>query len=112
MTFFQGIAYMIISPIINGLACVTFFLFFQMYKYLYIHQLEQKPELDTGGMFFPLAMQHVFVGLYIQQICLTSLFFLSRGADGEANCIAEGALTIVMLFSTVGHIALSFFTEK
>lgn len=103
---------MIISPIINGLACVTFFLFFQMYKYLYIHQLEQKPELDTGGMFFPLAMQHVFVGLYIQQICLTSLFFLSRGADGEANCIAEGALTIVMLFSTVGHIALSFFTEK
>jgi len=48
---------------------------------------------DTGGLFFPKAIQHVFVGLYIQQICLTALFFL-------AKTYAEGALMVALIFFT------------
>ncbi|KAG8707762.1 hypothetical protein FRC08_000307 [Ceratobasidium sp. 394] len=63
-----GITYSIISPIINGLICVSFFLFYQVWKYLFLWQFGQPEAGDTGGLFFPKAIQHVFVGLYIQQI--------------------------------------------
>ncbi|KAJ3482345.1 hypothetical protein NLJ89_g12144 [Agrocybe chaxingu] len=64
------LGYSIISPIINGLACATFFMFYQLYKYLFLYAYQQPVETDTGGLFYPKAIQHVFVGLYIQQICL------------------------------------------
>ncbi|KAI5121706.1 hypothetical protein M0805_002099 [Coniferiporia weirii] len=95
-----SIAYMVISPIINGLAVLTFFFYFQMYKYLFLYQLEQPVERDTGGLFFPLAIQHIFVGLYIQQICLCALFFLARSPGGTASAIPEAALMVVLIFFT------------
>lgn len=63
-----------ISPVINGLACATFFLFYQLYKYLFLWVYEQNPASDTGGLFFPKALQHVFVGLYIEQVSSRFLF--------------------------------------
>lgn len=57
---------MIISPIINGLAFGTFFLLFMLYKYLFLWEYQQPT--DTGGLFFPKAIQHVFVGMYVQQV--------------------------------------------
>ncbi|CAE6423927.1 unnamed protein product, partial [Rhizoctonia solani] len=65
-----GLAYSNISPIINGLVCVAFFLSYQVWKYLFLWQFGQPEAGDTGGLFFPKAMQHTFVGLYIEQICL------------------------------------------
>ncbi|KAI1788641.1 hypothetical protein LXA43DRAFT_1024412 [Ganoderma leucocontextum] len=94
------LAYSIISPIINGLALGTFFLFYHLWKYLFLWQLDAAGGSETGGQFFPKAIQHIFVGLYIQQICLAALFFLSRNAQGEASAVPEGALTIVLLVFT------------
>lgn len=99
--FFVALAYSIISPIINGLACATFFLFFLLYKYLFLWQFDQPRSSDTGGLFFPQAIQHVFVGLYLQQICLAALFFLARNAAGNPSSIVEGALMIVLIAVTV-----------
>ncbi|KAL5521544.1 PHM7_2 [Sanghuangporus sanghuang] len=96
-----SITYSVISPIINGLACVTFFLFYQLYKYLFLYQFDQPAEHDTGGLFFPKAIQHVFTGLYLQQICLTALFFLARDASGDPSAIPQGALMIVLIVLTV-----------
>lgn len=95
-----ALAYSIISPIINGLAVLTFFLFYQMWKYLFLYQLEQPTFGDTGGLFFPKAIQHVFVGLYIQLICLAALFFLARDENKKASAVPEGALTIVLIIFT------------
>lgn len=94
-------AYSIISPVINGFAVVTFFLFYMMWKYLFLYQLDQPASGDTGGLFFPKAIQHTFVGVYIQQICLASLFFLARDEKGNASAVPEGALMIVLLALTV-----------
>lgn len=69
-----ALGYSIISPIINGLACATFFAFYQLYKYLFLWQYQQSPSTDTGGLFFPKAIQHVFVGLYVQQVIDFFLF--------------------------------------
>jgi len=91
------LAYSIISPIINGLACAAFYLFYLAYKYLFTYKLDQPKSGETGGRFFPKAIQHLFVGLYIQQLCLAALFFLARDLTNKASAIPEGALMIVLL---------------
>lgn len=95
------LAYSIISPVINGLACFSFFLFYQLWKYQFMWQLEQPRSGETGGLFFPKAMQHVFVGMYIQQICLAALFFLAQNEEKHPSAIPEGALMVVLIAFTV-----------
>ncbi|KAG1716824.1 hypothetical protein ID866_346, partial [Astraeus odoratus] len=102
------LGYSIISPIINGLALMTFVLFYLLYKYLFLYQYTQPPVLDTGGLFFPRAIQHVFVGLYVQQICLCALFFLARDASDKPSAIPEGVLMVVLIALTAGfHIIIN-----
>ncbi|KAL0959979.1 hypothetical protein HGRIS_011638 [Hohenbuehelia grisea] len=96
-----ALGYSIIAPIINGFACATFFLFFVVYKYLFLYTFQQPIETDTGGLFFPKAIQHLFVGLYVQQICLAALFFLARDENNKASSVPQGALTIVLVIATV-----------
>ncbi|KAJ8075602.1 phosphate metabolism protein 7 [Marasmius tenuissimus] len=99
-----ALGYSIISPIINGLACFTFFAFYMLYKFLFLYVYQQDVTTDTGGLFFPKAIQHVFVGLYIQQLCLAALFFLAGGTAG----IVIGALTVVLIVSTIAfHIVMN-----
>ena len=96
------LAYSIISPVINGLAFAAFFLFYMLYKYLFTWVNDQPLSSDTGGLFFPKALQHVFVGLYIQQLCLCALFFLAQDTAKKPSAIPEGALMIVLIIFTVG----------
>jgi hypothetical protein len=94
--------YSVISPLINGFAFVTFFLLYMLHKYLFIWVNDHPPSSDTGGLFFPKAIQHVFVGLYVQQICLCALFFLPLGSNNKSCAIPEGTLMIVLIVFTVG----------
>ncbi|KAH8926797.1 DUF221-domain-containing protein [Atractiella rhizophila] len=96
-----GISYMIISPIINGLACVAFIIFYATYKYLFLWVYDMPPSSETGGLFFPLAVQHIFVGLYIQEVCLCGLFFLARDADKKVSAIGEGICMVILIVVTV-----------
>ncbi|GJE84045.1 DUF221-domain-containing protein [Phanerochaete sordida] len=94
------ITYSVISPIINGLAFVTFVFFYFLWKYLFLWQLDQPRSGDSGGLFYPRALQHVFVGLYLQQLCLAALFFLARDENGSPSAIPEGVLMIVLIVLT------------
>ncbi|KAG6826743.1 hypothetical protein H0H92_014616 [Tricholoma furcatifolium] len=103
-----ALGYSIISPIINGLACATFFGFYMLYKYLFLWQYGQPATSDTGGLFFPKAIDHVFVGLYVQQVCLCALFFLAQNSNGKQSAIPEGALMVVLIVLTAGfHIIIN-----
>ncbi|RDB30694.1 Uncharacterized protein RSN1 [Hypsizygus marmoreus] len=95
-----ALGYSIISPIINGLACATFFMFYQLYKYLFLWQYGQPSTRETGGLFFPKAIQHVFVGMYVQQVCLCALFFLARDDNEKASAVPQGALMVVLIVFT------------
>ncbi|KAJ3776416.1 hypothetical protein FB446DRAFT_785114 [Lentinula raphanica] len=95
-----ALGYSIIAPIINGLACATFFAFYMLYKYLFLWAYQQDLSTDTGGLFFPKAIQHLFVGLYVEQVCLAALFFLARDENNAASAVPEGALMIVLLIFT------------
>ena len=94
--------YSVICPIINGFAFVTFFLLYMLYKYHFTWVNDHSPSSDTGGLFFPKAMHHVFVGLYVQQICLCTFFFLPLSSDSPRSAIPEGTLIIVLIVFTVG----------
>ncbi|KAF8155669.1 hypothetical protein B0H34DRAFT_751686 [Crassisporium funariophilum] len=100
------LGYSIISPIINGLACATFFMFYQLYKYLFLFAYQQPATKDTGGLFYPKALQHVFVGLYVQQICLCALFFLAQDENKKASSVPHGALMVVLIIITAGYHAI------
>ncbi|KDQ58423.1 hypothetical protein JAAARDRAFT_667498 [Jaapia argillacea MUCL 33604] len=95
-----ALGYMLISPIINGLACAIFFLFYLLYKYLFLWVFDQPASMETGGQFFPKALQHVFVGLYVMQVCLCALFFLAENASGKPSSVPEGALMVVLIIFT------------
>jgi calcium permeable stress-gated cation channel len=94
------LGYSIISPIINGLSFAAFLLFYLLYKYLFTWVNDQPRSSDTGGLFFPKAIQHMFVGLYIQQLCLCALFFLARDDRNSPSAIPEGALMVVLIVLT------------
>ncbi|KAJ9111097.1 hypothetical protein QFC19_001296 [Naganishia cerealis] len=96
-----AISYAIISPIVSGLSTAAFFLAYVVYKYLYTWVIDQPPSSDTGGSFFPKAITHVFVGMYIQEIALCALFFLARDADGKVSAIPQGALMVVLCVATL-----------
>jgi calcium permeable stress-gated cation channel len=95
------LGYSIISPIINGLAFAAFVLFYFLYKYLFTWVNDQPNSSDTGGLFFPKALQHIFVGLYVQQVCLCALFFLAQNERHKPSALPEGALMIVLIVFTV-----------
>ena len=108
--FFTNIAlgYSIIAPIVNGFACATFFMFYQLYKYLFLYVYQQPTTTDTGGLFYPKAFQHVLTGLYVQQICLCALFFLATDDNGHHGSVAEGALMVVLIVITVSFDSFFF----
>jgi hypothetical protein len=96
-----ALAYSIIAPIINGLFFVAFALFYLMYKYLFLWVFEQPISSDTGGLFFPKAIKHIFVGLYIQQVCLAGLFFLTQDENKKQSALAEGVVMVILIVFTI-----------
>ncbi|RXK37761.1 hypothetical protein M231_05010 [Tremella mesenterica] len=95
------IAYCVISPIINGFGALFFLLSALVYKYLFLWVKDQSPDSDTGGLFFPKAVTHTFVGIYVQQVCLCALFFL-------AKALPQGIIMVVLIVLTAGmHLVIS-----
>lgn len=64
-----------------------------------------KFRFDTGGLLFPTAINQLFTGLYLMELCLIGLFFLVKDAssDGTAYgtpCKVQGIIMIVVLVLT------------
>ncbi|KAK4698531.1 calcium permeable stress-gated cation channel, partial [Phenoliferia sp. Uapishka_3] len=104
-----GLTYSVIAPLVSGFACVSFAFFWFVYKYLFLWVYDTPPATETGGQFFPKALNHIFVGLYIEQVCLAGLFFLARDDNGKASSIPEGCALMVVLivFTAFFHITLN-----
>ncbi|GAA5875622.1 hypothetical protein JCM1840_003281 [Sporobolomyces johnsonii] len=96
-----GLTYSIIAPLVCGFAFMAFALFWFVYKYLFLLVIDTPPSTETGGRFYPKALGHIFVGLYIEQICLCGLFFLAQDANGKQSAIPEGAIMVVLIVITV-----------
>jgi calcium permeable stress-gated cation channel len=58
-------------------------------------------EIDTRGLFYPRALQHLFFGIYLAEICMVGMFAVSR-APGPATLMAA-----FLVFTILYHIALN-----
>ncbi|KAL8975318.1 MAG: hypothetical protein Q9197_000443 [Variospora fuerteventurae] len=99
-----GLIYSVISPLIMVFNIITFSLFWFVYRYntLYV----TKFRFDTGGLLFPKAINQLFTGLYVMELCLIGLFFLVRDVDGAGNgvgtpCKGQAIIMVVVLILTV-----------
>ena len=105
-----GLAYSTIAPLILVFCSITFALFWFAYRFttLYVTRFRR----DTGGLLFPKAVNQLFAGLYVMELCLIGLFFVVRDArlDPETGlfvpdsdhqpCLPQGIIMIVVLVVT------------
>ncbi|KAG2015869.1 DUF221 family protein [Coprinopsis cinerea AmutBmut pab1-1] len=89
-------AYSVLSPLINLLALLSFGMFYIAWKFLFVQVFDQPDETETGGMYFPMAVGNLFVGLYIEHICLAALFFM-RAPDEGAGAVVKAIFMLVLL---------------
>ncbi|GAA5838909.1 hypothetical protein JCM11251_003734 [Rhodosporidiobolus azoricus] len=102
-----GLTYSVIAPLVCGFAFLAFALYWFVYKYLFLLVIDTPPATETGGLFFPKALTHIFVGLYIEQLCMTGLFFLAQDENKKQSAIPQGAIMVVLIVITVGfHILM------
>lgn len=94
-----GIVYSVISPLILLFNICTFSLFWMVYRYnmLYVNNFR----FDTGGLLFPRAINQLFTGIYVMEVCLVGLFFLVRDVQGQVACFPQAIIMIIVTISTV-----------
>lgn len=92
--------YSVIAPLILVFNIITFSLFWFVYRYntLYV----TKFRFDTGGLLFPRAINQLFTGIYVMELCLIGLFFLVRDHNGNVACEGQAIVMIVVMILTAG----------
>jgi hypothetical protein len=92
-----GFLYAIISPIILPLQVLAISLFWVIYTSSSILLTER----DHGGLFYPRALKHLLIGLYLMQVCLVALFLLVRDSQGNARCIGQACIMVLATGLTI-----------
>ncbi len=86
-----------------GFAAIGLYLFYFVYRYnmLFVYNIN----VDTKGLVYPRALQHLFVGLYIAELCLIGLFAIKAGEIGAL--ISLILMILLLVFTAVYHISLN-----
>ncbi|CAK5265567.1 unnamed protein product [Mycena citricolor] len=102
-----GFSYSMLNPMINLFALLSFVMFFIAYKFLLTQVFDQPDESETGGMYFPMCMSNLFVGLYIEQICLACLFFLKASISPQTAVVEAVMMLILVGLTAAAHIMIN-----
>ena len=107
-----GLIYCTVAPLMLLFLLLTFSFFWFVYRYqtLYITRFTQ----DTGGLLFPRAINQLFVGLYVMELCLFGLFLLVQDVDPFTGrpqgtpCQGQAILIfLVFIFTIIYQILLN-----
>lgn len=85
-------------------AAIGLYLFYFAYRYnlLFVSNVT----IDTQGLVYPRALQQLFVGLYVAEVCLIGLFAIATAAS--VGAIGPLILMIIMLiFTALYHISFN-----
>lgn len=87
-----GIIYSVIAPLVLILVVIAFGMFWVVFRYniLYV----TKSISDTGGLLYPTALNHLFVGIYTFEIFLVGLFLLARDKEQRWVCLGQAVIMI------------------
>ncbi|KAJ3833350.1 DUF221 family protein [Lentinula raphanica] len=104
-----GLAYSVLNPLINLLAFICYGCYYIAWKFLFLQVFDQPAARESGGGYFPMAVSNLFVGLYIEQICLACLFFMKVSvADSRYVALAQGILMVLLVVLTIwAHVLLN-----
>lgn len=91
--------YSCIAPLILGFASLGLYLVYQAYRYnfLFVYDIH----VDTKGLVYPRALQHLLTGVYLAEICMIGLFAI-RSAIGPLVIIA-----IFTVLTVLAHMSLN-----
>ena len=95
-----GLVYSVIAPLILVFMIITFSLFWVVVKNNVLYVV-RTGNVDSGGLFFPSAINQTFTGLYFMEFCLIGLFFLVRDVEQKVACEAQGIIMAFVLISTI-----------
>jgi hypothetical protein len=94
------LVYSVIAPLILVFMIITFSLFWVVIKNNVLYVV-RTGNVDSGGLFFPSAINQTFTGLYFMEFCLIGLFFLVRDVQNKVACEAQGIIMAVVLVLTI-----------
>lgn len=94
--FVIAICYAAIAPLVLGFACIGMFLFYFAYRYNLL--FVSNANIDCKGLVYPRALQQLFVGLYVAEVCLIGLFAIATGTS--VGALGPLILMIIMLIFT------------
>lgn len=96
-----GIAFSVIAPLVLPFVSFAFVLYWVAYRYnvLYVYRYDY----ESGGRFFVAALNQVFTGLYVMEVCLIGHFFVTVGDEGSSTCVPHGIAMIVVLALTAAY---------
>ncbi|KAJ5223267.1 hypothetical protein N7468_007809 [Penicillium chermesinum] len=94
-----AITYSCIAPLILGFAFVGLYLVYQAYRYnfFFVYNID----IDTKGLVYPRALQHLLTGLYLAEICLIGLCAI-KGAIGPVVI-----MVLFLICNVLAHISLN-----
>lgn len=92
-----AIVYSFIAPLVLGFATIGLWLFYFAYRYnlLYVNTAS----IDTKGLVYPRALQHITVGCYLSLVCLIGLLGLSTASGPLVLTVILLILCILYHFS-------------
>ncbi|KAJ5524045.1 hypothetical protein N7494_010695 [Penicillium frequentans] len=94
-----ALTYSCIAPLILGFSFIGLYLVYQAYRYnfFFVYDIE----IDTKGLVYPRALQHLLTGLYIAEVCMIGLCAI-KGAIGPVIIMA-----IFLVVNILAHISLN-----
>jgi len=101
--FVIAICYACIAPMVLFFAGVGLWLFWFAYRYniLFVYDLN----IDTKGLVYPRALQQLFIGLYIAEVCLIGLFAIKAGNHGALGPLI--LMILLLIFTALYNVALN-----
>jgi len=86
-----------VAPLILAFAAIGLYLFYLAFRYKLL--FVSNASIDTKGRVYPLALQHLFVGLYTSELCIIGLFAIATGSGKGA--IGPLVLMVALLIFTI-----------
>lgn len=93
-----ALVFSVIAPLMSLFAIVNFSMLWCAHRYNMLYVTRFKT--DTGGVLYPRALNQMFTGLYVMELCLVGLFFLVQDTEGNGACYPQGIIMIVSIFLT------------
>jgi len=99
-----ALCYAIVAPLVLLFATIGLYFFYLAFRYNFL--FTKNVTIDTKGRCYPLALQHVFVGLYISEVCIIGLFAIAT-ASGNGAIGPLILMIIFLVFTVLYHMSLN-----